>query len=281
MSVGTYKTLSLPQEFNMASYILDDNIAAGRGDQIAIYCQGETYTYNDVCTLTNKVGNALKELGVEHENRVLVILQDSPEWVASWLGAIKVGGVATHAYSYLLPEDYGYFLNYVRPKVVVVDEATLERVRAGAKYSRYPVTLLVKNPSSLKLLEREYDFNAMVKSAKQHLDSEPTSKDDIAVWNFSGGTTGKPKAVPHMHHDFAIAFESFQQIVHYSENDVMLNVPKLFFHYAHDLGLNFPLRAGARVVLFPERTTPQIIFKPVEKYRRKTKKDLDKCLRPE
>jgi benzoate-CoA ligase family protein len=267
MSVGTYKTLSLPQEFNMASYILDDNIAAGRGDRIAIYCQGETYTYNDVCTLTNKVGNALKELGVEHENRVLVILQDSPEWVASWLGAIKVGGVATHAYSYLLPEDYGYFLNYVRPKVVVVDEATLERVRAGAKYSRYPVTLLVKNPSSLKLLEGEYDFNAMVKSAKQHLDAEPTSKDDIAVWNFSGGTTGKPKAVPHMHHDFAIAFESFQQIVHYSENDVMLNVPKLFFHYAHDLGLNFPLRAGARVVLFPERTTPQIIFKLVGKYK--------------
>jgi benzoate-CoA ligase family protein len=267
MSVGTYKTLSLPQEFNMASYILDDNIAAGRGDQIAIYYKNETYTFNDICTLTDKVGNVLRELGVERENRVLVILNDSPEWVASWLGAIKMGGVATHAYSYLVAEDYGYFLNYVKPKVVVVDEATLERVRAGAKYSRYPVKFLVKGSSSLKLQKGEYNLDAMVQSADKHLEAEPISKDDIACWNWSGGTTGKPKAVPHMHHDFAIAYESFQKIVHYSENDVMLNIPKLFFHYAHDLGLNFPLRAGARVVLFPERTTPQIIFKFVEKYK--------------
>lgn len=267
MSVGTYRTLSLPPEFNMASYILDDNVAVGRGERVAIYYHGETYTFNDLCSLTNRVGNTLKELGVEHENRVLVILGDSPEWVASWLGAIKMGAVATHAYSYLLPEDYGYFLNYVKPKVVVVDDTTLERVREGERYSRYPVKLLVKSQTPLELREGEYNFDTLIKSASNHLESGPTSKDDIALWNWSGGTTGKPKAVPHMHHDFAVACESFQQIVHYTEDDVTLNVPKLFFHYAHDLGLNFPLRAGGAVVLFPERTTAQIIFKLVEKYK--------------
>jgi len=266
MSVGTYATLPLPQEFNMASYILDENITAGRGRRTAIYYQDETYTFNDICALTNQVGNVLKELGVERENRVLVIINDSPEWVASWLGAIKMGAVATHAYSYLVPEDYGYFLNYVKPKVVVVDEVTLEKVREGKKYSRYPVKFLVKGPASLKLQQGEYNLDAMVKSADNHLETEPTSRDDIACWNWSGGTTGKPKAVPHMHHDFAIAYESFQEIVNYGEKDIMLNIPKLFFHYAHDLGLNFPFRAGGGVVLFPERTAPQIIFKLVKKY---------------
>lgn len=267
MSVGTYSTLSLPQEFNMASYILDDNITAGRGERIAIYCQEETYTFNDLITLTNKAGNTLKELGVERDQRVLVILQDSPEWLACWLGAVKIGGVATHAYSYLLPEDYGYFLNYVRPKVVVVDDTTLESVREAKKYSRYPVTLLVKSHSPVTLHAREYDFNAMIKSASPSLEAAPTSKDDIAVWNWSGGTTGKPKAVPHMHHDFSIAFEACHKIVHYCEDDVILNVPKLFFHFAHNRGLNCPLRAGGAVVLFPERTTPQLIFKLVEKHK--------------
>jgi benzoate-CoA ligase len=198
---------------------------------------------------------------------VLVILQDSPEWVASWLGAIKIGGVATKVYSYLQPEDYGYFLNYVRPKVVVVDDTTLGRVREGLNYSRYRVKLLVKTQSPNELRGGEYNFNEMVKSAGKSLEAEPTSKDDFAVWNWSGGTTGKPKAVPHMHHDLAIAFGSFQQVVDYSEYDISLNVPKLFFHYAHNLGLCFPLRAGGGVVLFPERTTPQIIFKLVEKYK--------------
>src|SRR3990170_2337457 len=118
MSVGNYnETPSVPLEMNMTTYILDDNISSGRGGKTVIYCQGETYTFNDLCTLTNKVGNVLKELGVENESRVLVILGDSPDWFASWLGAIRIGGVATHAYCYLNPEDYGYFLNYVKPKV--------------------------------------------------------------------------------------------------------------------------------------------------------------------
>ncbi len=267
MSVGTYATLDLPQEFNMASYILDDNVAAGRGNRIALYYQEETYTFNDLCALTNQVGNVLKEIGVERENRVLVILNDSPEWVASWLGAIKIGAVSTHAYSYLVPEEYGYFLNYVKPKVVVVDEATLDKVREGAKYSRYPVKFLVKGPLSLQLRPGEYNLNALLASASRTLETEPTSKDDVACWNWSGGTTGKPKAVPHLHHDFAVAYASFQEIVHYNENDIMVNVPKLFFHYAHDLGLNFPLRAGGGVVIFPERTTPQLIFKLVAKHK--------------
>ena len=97
MSVGNYTILPLPQELNMTSYILDGNIAEGRGGKTAIYCQGETYTFNDLCALTNKAGNILKELGIELEDRALVILQDSPEWFASWLGTIKAGGGVTHA----------------------------------------------------------------------------------------------------------------------------------------------------------------------------------------
>ena len=266
MSVGTYQTLSLPQELNMTSYILDGNLAEGRGGKTAIYCQGETYTFNDLCTLTNKAGNILKELGVEREDRALVILQDSPEWFASWLGTIKTGGVVTHAYSYLSPEDYGYFLNYVRPKVVVVDDSTLESVRGGVKLSRYPVKLLVKTESPMKLAKGEYDFNSMMKSAGKDLEPEPTSKDDFAVWAWSGGTTGSPKAVPHMHHEFAVAFECFQRIVHYNKDDIVLSIPKLFFHYAHCLML-YALKVGGAAILFPERTTPQIIFKLVDEYK--------------
>lgn len=266
MSVGTYETLPLAQEFNMASYILDENIAAGRGDRTMIYCHGETYTFNDLFTLTNKAGNTLKELGVERENRVMVILQDSPEWFASWLGAIKIGGVATHAYSFLNPTDYGYFFDYVRPKVVVVDEATVERVREGMKLSRYSAKLLVKSQAPLKLSEGEYDFDAMVKLADKYLKADSTSKDDFATWTWSGGTTGRPKAVPHMHHDFPIGFESFHRIVYYSENDLVLSVPKLFFHYAHLLML-WAIKAGGAAILFPERTTPKIIFELVKKYR--------------
>ncbi len=267
MSVGNYnETPSVPLEMNMTTYILDDNISSGRGGKTVIHCQGETYTFNDLYTLTNKVGNVLKELGVESENRVLVILGDSPDWFASWLGAVRIGAVVTHAYCYLNPNNYGYFLNYVKPRVVVVDDSTLESVREGAKLSRYPVKLLVKTESPRKLEKGEYDFNAMVKSARGDLEVAIKSKDDFALWLWSGGTTGKAKAVPHMHHDFPIAAKSFCQLARFTEDDVILSAPKLFFHYAHEL-MMWGFTAGASAVLFPEKTTPQIIFKLVEKYK--------------
>lgn len=267
MSRGPEISIHVPEQLNLTSYFLEDNISQGRGDKVALYYRDEKYTFNDLCALTNRVGNVLKELGVEPEDRVTVILGDSPEWVASRYATIKIGGVATWAYSYLQPSDYEYFFNYVRPKVVVVDHITLDRVREGAKNSRYPRALLVAGEPPSKLEKGEYNLYDMVKSASDHLEAVPTSRDDIAVWLFSGGTTGKPKAVPHMHHDGVIGCESMHHVIRYAEDDIWLNVPKLFFHYAHQLGMDWPFRYGASVVLFPERTTPQIIFKLVEKHK--------------
>jgi benzoate-CoA ligase family protein len=259
--------VSIPERFNMTSYFLEENISRGRGGKVALYYKDDKYTFNDVCALTNKVGNVLKELGVEPESRVLLILRDSPEWVASWFASVKIGAIATWAYTYLQPGGYEDFVNLVRPKVIVVDDTTLDRVREGVNCTRYLPILLVASDSPQPLERKEYNFHDMIKSASDYLEAESTLKDDIALWNFSGGTTGKPKAVPHMQHDAVFGYESLQDIVHYTEDDVVLNIPKLFFHYARLNGLDVPLRAGASVVLFPERTTADLIFKLVDKHK--------------
>jgi acyl-coenzyme A synthetase/AMP-(fatty) acid ligase len=180
---------------------------------------------------------------------------------------MKIGGVATHAYTYLKKDDYQYFMNYVRPKVVIADETTLEKVREGAMGSRYPKAILVAGEKCPKLEKDEYHLSPLLESADARLETEPTSKNDLALWNFSGGTTGKPRGVPHMHHDMMVGFESFKDSVKYTEDDLVLRVPKLFFHYSRDLGMNYALRAGAAVALFPERSTVDVVFKMIKKYR--------------
>jgi benzoate-CoA ligase family protein len=259
--------LSIPEQFNMASYLLEENIVKGRGKKTAIYFKDEQYTFNDLCSLTNRIGNVLKELGVEIEGRVLLILQDSPEWVAGFFAVLKIGGIATWAYTYLQPGGYEDFVNLVRPKVIIVDDSTLDKVREGIKRTRYsPILLVAGHPTSISG-PSEHSFHKMVKSATDYLETEPTSKDDIAFWNFSGGTTGKPKAVPHMHRDVVFGTEATQQMVHFTEKDIVFNVPKLFFTYARINGMETPLRAGASVMLSPEKTTAEIIFRLVEKYK--------------
>ena len=267
MAQGRQIDLTVPDELNLATFFLEENLARGRGNKTALYYQDETYTFNELCLLTNKVGNILKDLGVEPENRVLLVLQDSPEWLAGWFGTMKVGAVGTHAYTYLQAGDYRHFLDLVRPKVVVVDQTTLERVREGGRGSRYPRAILVSSPDCPPLEKNEYHLQSLLATAAEDLAAEPTLCEDIAFWNFSGGTTGKPKAVPHTHRDGLASFEAFQAVFNCTADDIVLRVPKLFFHYSRDLGMQFPLRAGAALILSPERTTARLIFALVERYR--------------
>lgn len=266
MVKGEQFELSIPENLNLGCYFLDSNLELGRGDRTAIYCKDRTYSFLDLWRLTNKLGNVLRAMGVEPDNRVLLIFEDSPEWVAAWLATMKVGAVGTHAYTYLTADDYLGLIELVRPKVVIVDQVTLGRVREAAAQLKYPKALLVAGATG-QLGDGEFSLHQMIESADEELEVEPTHRDDIAFWNFSGGTTGKPKAVPHKHRDGVVCFESFNRVLPYTSNDVVLRVPKLFFHYSRDLGLLFPLRSGAAVVLFEERTTAALTFELMSKYK--------------
>ena len=267
MARGLDFDVHIPEQLNLTTYVLEDNIKKGRGDKIAVYYRDETYTFNELSRLTNRMGNILKDFDVNFEDRVLLVLQDSPVWLAAWFGTMKIGGVATHAYTFLKPTEYEYFMNYVRPKIVIADETTVENVRKGASDSKYPKAILIAGEKQPELNRGEHYLDPLIASADSRLETAPTSKNDLALWNFSGGTTGKPRGVPHMHHDMVVGFESFKDSVKYTEDDVVLRVPKLFFHYSRDLGMDYALRSGASVALFPERSTAEVVFKMIEKYR--------------
>jgi benzoate-CoA ligase len=250
---------------NITTYFLDENIVKGRGNRVAVYYKDKSYTYNQIHELTNRVGNALKTLGVEPENRVYIVLSDSPEFVASFFGIIKIGAVATYAYTFLKPKDYAAELNLIRPKVVITDYSAIDALREAVDNVKFPKSFLVVGRSDLR--ENEFDFHSLTAEATGELEPEPTSKDDIALWKFSGGTTGVRKAVPHRHENVVFAYESYNKIVDYREDDIVLSVPKMFFGYGRDGTIVFPFKAGASAILYPERFSQKIFFNLINKYR--------------
>jgi benzoate-CoA ligase family protein len=254
------------EPLNVTTFFLDENIPKGRGNRIAVYCRNEKFSYYDIFTLTNKVGNVFKELGVEIENRVYLTLGDSPELVASFYGAMKIGAVSTLAYTYLSPEDYEHEINYIKPKLIVTDSLCVDRIRKATERTRYPKAVLVLGEPPHTLRKGEYDFQELVKCADDKLEADPTSAEDPALWKFSGGTTGRRKGIPHRHRDPVWAFEAYNQVIGFREDDVVLPVPKMFFGYGRDATIVHPFRLGAAAVLFPERTTVERIFELVKKY---------------
>ena len=85
--------ISLPSQFNVATHFVDRHLEEGRGARIAIECGNDRVTYQQLFERVNQVGNALKKLGVRREERVALIVLDTPEFAYSFFGAIKIGAV--------------------------------------------------------------------------------------------------------------------------------------------------------------------------------------------
>src|SRR5262249_56629232 len=101
-------------------------------------------------------------------------------------------------------------------------------------------------------------FESQITAASPELDAVVTHRDDVAIWLFSGGTTGRPKGVLQTHASYANTTECYgKQVLGLRRGDVTLSVPKLFFGYAMGSKLFFPFSLGASSLLFPEPFTPQ------------------------
>lgn len=252
----------IPEKFNVAVELVDKNLELGRGKKVAIYYQDQALTYEDVHRAVNKTGNALKKLGVEQEDRVLLLLLDSPEFVASFFGAIKIGAVPIPTNTLLKAKDYAYFLNDSRAKVAVVSEPLVplvEEIRSELKYLQHLVVVGQAGPNQLS-------YQDLVVGADEQLVPADTSKDDAAFWLYSSGTTGFPKGAVHLHHDMIVASDYYAKgILNIQENDITFSVAKLFFAYGLGNGLYFPFRVGASTVLHPDRPEPKGIFEVIKR----------------
>jgi benzoate-CoA ligase family protein len=244
----------LPRELNLATWFVDRNVEEGRGDRVALISPAGKTTYAELARLVNRCGNLLRELGVRAEERVLLALGDSVEFVALWYGAQKIGAVTAEAYTFLQPKDYAYYLEYCDARVVVVDETThgaIESV-AGGRH------VLVVDDA----------FRERLAAQPDELEAASTAKDDIALWKFTTGSTGQPKGAVHPVHSPVLSHEWYARgVLGIREDDVVLPVPKLFFGYARDLTALYPFGVGAAGIVFPERTTPERIFELIAEHR--------------
>jgi benzoate-CoA ligase family protein len=256
--------MEFPERFNMADYFLYHNVEEGRENKTCLYYRDESYTYGEAVRMSNRAGNALRELGVEIEDRVLIVLPDCPEFVWTWFGTSRVGAVITMVNPLLPAEDYRYYLDYTRARCAVIHESLLKNFEEAAEGARYLRNTLVVGEERGRFLS----FDETVNAQGDECEAADTHRDDVAIWLFTSGSTGHPKGAVHLQHDLPYNTEVFaKRTMGVGENDLTVSVPKLFFGYATGTNLLFPFAVGGATALFSERSTPEKLFEVIERYR--------------
>jgi benzoate-CoA ligase len=258
----------LPDQFNAATYFIDRHIPEGRGEKIAIEAGEARVSYRQLWERVNRFGNALRGLGVRIEERVFLLLLDTPEFAVSFFGAIKIGAVPVPVNTLLKTSDYHYILNNSRARVAVVSEALYPQLQGWEKlrYLRHIIVVGGAQPATTD--KNTQSFAGLIEQNSPSLEAEPTSKDDAAFWLYSSGSTGFPKACVHLQHDMVVCAERYAMgILGMTESDRCFSVAKLFFAYGLGNAMYFPLAVGATSILWPGPPKPQHVFEIIERHR--------------
>lgn len=250
----------VPERFNAATAFIDAHTAEGRGERTALRWRDESISYAELAANVSKTGRALRRLGIRPEERVLLVVLDSPAFVYSFWGALKIGAIPVPVNTSLNTEDYAYLLDDSRARLLIV---SAELWPTLAPVAERVETIVVGEPPPGRLA-----FEELIGPEAPELEPEPTHRDDAAFWLYSSGSTGAPKGAVHLHRSVLCCADTYaREVLSIDAEDVTLAAPRLFFAYGLGGGINFSLRAGATAALVSERPTPDGMFAAIQEYK--------------
>ncbi len=252
----------IPESFNAAAAFIDRHVAAGRGDRVALRWNDQSVTYAQLAANVNRAGNALLRLGVRPEERIVVAAWDSPDFVYSFWGAMKIGAVPVPINTFLRTDEYAYVLENSGASLLVVSpELWPTVVSVTSRRLRQRIVTGAGNDDAPSLA-------SLMANESPEMDAAPTHCDDMALWLYSSGSTGSPKGVVHVHRSLWYCAETYaKDVLSLGPNDTTLSAARLFFAYGLGGGMTFAFHAGATAALVSERPTPDSMYAAIQRYR--------------
>jgi benzoate-CoA ligase len=250
----------IPASFNITDYFLYVPALSHPG-RAAILGEPVPVSYGELASLTRRVSMALSREGIAPGERVLIVLPDSVEFIAAFLGVVAIGAVAVPVNPMAREPDYAHYLRDSGAKLVIVHELALADFVPAARGFRTSSIVVVgqisggeKSAAPAGCLR----WNKWLPVSAEHKATRHTLATDTAFFLYTSGSGGTPKAAVHQHKDMLVTSRSFAHgILGITAEDRTYSVSKLFFAYGLGNGMYFPLSAGAATVLDPERPKPE------------------------
>src|SRR5215471_1502677 len=161
--------VEIPDRYNLVDHFVDCHVREGRADKVAIISGERQVTYGEIAELVNRVGNGLLNLGIQGEQRVLLVLPDSPEFTAAYFGAMKIGAVAVPTNTALRAGEYAYFLENSRARIAIVHSTLFPEFQAGLSEQHYCKSVIVCGDS----VSGFFHWDRFLQAVSPKLDAAP------------------------------------------------------------------------------------------------------------
>lgn len=271
--------ISHPEQFNVSEYLIQGRIARGDGGRTALVHPLGDWTYQRLADEIDTAAAGLVGLGVRPEERVMIYAADRPETVAVILAVMRMGAIAVPVSTMLTAEDLAAMLGDSRARTLVISSefagtarAALTTLLAGGSCPDLTVVVTIGvSPESLELAGSGLvgvDWSDLLAAGDGPLPAYPTWPDSPALWLYTSGTTGTPKAAMHRHGAIRFVCETYgRQVLGIRPEDRCLSVAKLFFAYGIGNSMFFPFSVGAATILESGRPTPDLFAAVAGKHR--------------
>jgi benzoate-CoA ligase family protein len=246
--------------FNACDYLLDRHIRAGRGDRLALTGVAGDVSYAELAERVGRAAGGLRGLGLQAEQRVVMVMADSPEFVIVYLAAMRIGAVPVPISTMLRADGIAEILADSRARIVAVSAQYLDLVAGALGYPGTGEVMAVVTEGGPGTPIGGLTTTALGRLPDGPDGFYPTTADSPAFWLYTSGTTGTPKGAMHRHGSVRVVCETYgTQVLGITPEDRCLSAAKAFFAYGLGNSVLFPMAAGAAAVLEPSPSRPDIM----------------------
>jgi len=247
---------------NAAEQLLGVEALARHGDRVALLCGEEALSYRDLADRVIRAAGALRALGVQPGDRVLLLMRDTPEFAAAWLGAVRAGAAAIALNTKLTEEEFRHIRADSGARLAIVEDGfATARPDLAAEQAREGSLAI----AGATVPNGARDWRAEVARAEPAaaIDAGPTTP---AFWLYSSGTTGKAKGIVHTHASVMASGEALR-LLGIAAGERVFATSKYFFAYGLEHGLLGTLAVGATGIALPDWADPESALAAAARHR--------------